>query len=195
MNPPQRPLATRRNRSVRANRATSRAGFTLLEVMVALALSALLLLGARALLEQVGDAAAHIAGSAAAVDHDANAERLLRALAGRAEPPRAGEEVVGTPQGVRFATWCETPAGWLERCSATLAVLRVDGAPALAVQAGTGDPVMVRRGLRSGHLLYLRDPAEGGVWAPTWRSGVSVPVAFGVVLDGDTLIVRVGERG
>lgn len=176
-------------------RSAERGGFTLLEVMVALAISGLLLLGARALLVQVGDAAEQIAGTAAEVDREANAERLLRALVGRAEQPRSGSEFVGTPQGVRFATWCDVPAGWQERCSISLGILRAGGAHVLALQAEGGEVMALRRGLADGHLLYLREPASGGTWQREWSSSVAPPVAIGVVMDGDTVILRLGERG
>ncbi|HEX8361678.1 MAG TPA: prepilin-type N-terminal cleavage/methylation domain-containing protein [Longimicrobium sp.] len=176
-------------------RFADRGGFTLLEVMVALAISGLLLLGARALLVQVGDAAEEIAGTAAGVDREANAERLLRALVGRVEPPRPESEFVGTPRGVRFATWCDVPAGWLERCSVSLGILQAGDGHVLALQAEGGEVVALRRGFAAGHLLYLQDPAGGGMWRRGWSSSVTAPVAIGVVMDGDTTILRVGEHG
>ena len=176
-------------------RSAERGGFTLLEVMVALAISGLLLLGARALLVQVGAAAGQIAGSAAEVDREANAERLLRSLVGRVEQPRPESEFVGTPQGVRFATWCDVPAGWLERCSVSLGILQAGEGRVLALQAEGGEVVALRRGFAAGHLLYLHDAGSGGMWRREWSSSVSAPVAIGVVMDGDTTILRVGERG
>lgn len=171
-----------------------RAGFTLLEVMVAITISAVLLLGARALLEQVGSSAEAIAGSAAAVDREANAERLVRALVGRAEQPEVGREFVGTPQGARFSTWCDVPAGWLERCAVSLGVLRVGDSNVLALETG-GEVIPVRRGFAEGHILYLRDAGDGGMWLREWSSAASAPLALGVVMDRDTVILRLGERG
>lgn len=176
------------------------AGFTLLEVMVALVVSALVLLGARALLEQVGDVGEAVAGSAAEVDAAANAERRMRAWLARAEVPfdtaaDARNEFVGTAEGARFVTWCEVPDGWLERCRASLGLLSVDGANVLALSADGGEVVPVRRGFAEGKLLYLIDPGMGGTWLPAWESDVSPPYAVGVVLDADTLILRIGDRG
>jgi prepilin-type N-terminal cleavage/methylation domain-containing protein len=175
--------------------AAGRGGFTLLEVMVSIAISAVLLLGARALVEQVGHDAERISGTAAEVDREANAERLLRAVVGRAEQPGPGREFVGTPAGARFPTWCDVPAGWQERCSVTLGVLRVGSSNVLALELPGGEIIAVRRGFAEGRLLYLRDAGEGGAWQREWSSSVSTPLALGVEMDGDTVILRVGERG
>lgn len=174
----------------------ARGGFTLLEVMVAITLSAFLLLGARALVEQMGDSAERIAGSAAGVDQEANSERLLRALTGRAEPPQGPRsEFAGTSRGVRFTSWCDVAAGWMERCTVSVGILQVAGGHVLALDAAEGEPIVVRRGFRDGQLLYLRDAGEGGVWLREWNSQVSTPLAVGVVMDRDTMILRIGERG
>ena len=174
-----------------------RAGFTLIEVMVAIAISALLLLGARALVEQVAASAESIAGTAAEVDREANAERLLRAVVGRTEQPRMGGTggFAGTPRGVRFTSWCDVPAGWQERCSVSLGLLRVNDQNVLALEMEDGEVIAVRRGFADGQLLYLNSPAGGGTWLREWSSTVATPMAVGVVLDADTLILRVGERG
>ena len=61
-------------------------GFTLIEVVVALALSGIVLLGARMLLSELADGERRIAESTAVVEAKANGERLLRALLGRVDP-------------------------------------------------------------------------------------------------------------
>jgi prepilin-type N-terminal cleavage/methylation domain-containing protein len=71
-----------------------RSGFTIIELMVALAVSGIVLLGARAILETVADRAGGITRAAVAADRDANAERTLRALVERLE--------VGTGPGTEF---------------------------------------------------------------------------------------------
>jgi hypothetical protein len=65
----------------------------------------------------------------------------------------------------------------------------------LALAAGAADPVVLRRGFRDGRLLYLRAADEGGDWVRNWSSLVTTPLAVGVVVDGDTAILRIGERG
>jgi prepilin-type N-terminal cleavage/methylation domain-containing protein len=174
------------------------AGFTLVEVMVAVVVIGVVLVGARTMLGQIADDADRISGAAAEADRVANADALLRAVAGRLEvSPVPGDEVrfEGQPDGVRFHSWCEVPDGWLERCEASLGFVHLDDGSALVLRLSTGEMVPLRRGLRSGEILYLRDAAQGGAWVRTWDGGILPPVALGVVVDGDTSIIRIGERG
>jgi prepilin-type N-terminal cleavage/methylation domain-containing protein len=185
-------------------RRRDRMGFTLIEVVVALALGGLILLGARRMLEQLADEAYRITRDAAAADADANGERVLRALAGRLEVgtgdagPFAGE-----PAATRFTTWCEVPDGWLERCRVTLVIAPAAGAPAsapvLVAQIPGRAPLPLVRGVQADGLRYLVTAAHGGEWFRSWGEGITAPVALGVIrVRGevrDTLIVRIGERG
>ena len=171
-------------------------GFTLIEVVIALTLSAMLLLGGRALFEQLGGYAEAVVGASADADREANADALARTLVGGAETsPEAGLRFEGGAAGARFHTWCQAAAGWVERCPATLGFVHAGDGRVLAVQAAAADPVVLRRGFRDGRLIYLRDAADGGAWVHDWSSAVSTPLAVGVVIDGDTAILRVDERG
>jgi prepilin-type N-terminal cleavage/methylation domain-containing protein len=176
-------------------RALGREGFTLLEVVVALTIAALLLLGARVMLGEVADGAARIADAATRADREANAERTLRDLAGRIELlPDSGRGVAGDARGVRFATWCDVPGGWQERCTASLGFIRSNGQAVLVLEAGPAPLLVVRRGFATGGLIYLSDPGNGGAWVDAWTARAAVPPALGVVVDDDTLLLRVGDR-
>jgi prepilin-type N-terminal cleavage/methylation domain-containing protein len=172
------------------------AGFTLIEVIVALAISGIVILGARAVLIQLADGTDRVVQAAADADREANAERVLRALVGRTE---AGSDSIpgflGTEQIARFPTWCDVAAGWQERCHVTLAIVPLAGAQALVVHFTDGEILPLRRGLQSGALRYLNDAGGGGVWLRSWENTITTPLALGLILDEDTLIVRIGERG
>ena len=175
-----------------------RAGFTLVEVMVALAVMGVVILGARSMLGQIADDADRITAAAAEADRDANADALLRAVAGRLEvSPVSGREVrfEGEPRGARFHSWCEVPDGWLERCEASLGIIRVDSQNVLALRLSTGEMVPLRRGFAEGEIAYLRSAADGGSWVRSWGASITAPIALAVVIDGDTTLVRIGERG
>ncbi len=119
-------------------------------------------------------------------------------MAGRLELGRrdgADLRFEGQPEGARFHSWCEVPDGWLERCEVSLGLIEVEGAPVLALRMGDGDPVALRRGFAAGEILYLRSAGGGGEWVKRWGASITAPIALGVVLDGDTAIVRIGERG
>ena len=173
----------------------SRVGFALIEVVVALALGGVVLLGARMLLGELADGERRMAESAAVVEADANGERLLRTLLGRLDMGASDQlRFGGTPNLVRFSSWCDVPSGWLERCGVELTIEAKGDSGALVVRFNDGSEIPLRRGFRSGTLRYLNTPANGGEWFRSWGTGVTAPLALGIILDGDTLIVRIGER-
>ncbi len=177
---------------------SGRQGFTLVEVMVALTVMGIVLVGARTMLGQIADDADRITAAAADADRDANAEGLLRAVAGRLELPVApGEDAgfEGEAHGARFGSWCEVPDGWLEQCRASLGFIRLEDDNVLALRLSTGELVQLRRGFGAGELVYLRDAANGGDWVRSWGASIAAPLAIGIVIDGDTTIVPIGERG
>lgn len=174
----------------------ARRGFTLLEVMVALVVSGIVLVGAHALLASLADGAARITSAALAADREANADRFLRSLFHRLEVGADNSaRFGGDERGVRFSTWCDVPAGWLERCSAAVQIDTSAGELALTAVLSTGEVIMVRSGFSRGVLRYIADPSGRGVWFPVWGVGISAPSAVGVILDADTLILRIGQRG
>jgi prepilin-type N-terminal cleavage/methylation domain-containing protein len=173
-----------------------RRAFTLVELLVTIVLVGLVLAGARAILEQMSDTAHRIAAGAESADRGGNADRVLRSLLGRLELGlEEGRRFAGNERTLRFSTWCDTPAGWQERCRVTIGIDTLGGAGVLAASLSTGELLVLRRGFRRGQLRYLSDPGSGGVWFRDWGTSVTAPVALGLVLDADTLIVRIGERG
>jgi prepilin-type N-terminal cleavage/methylation domain-containing protein len=180
----------------RTRSSLAAAGFTLVEVMVALAVMGVVLVGARAMLEQVGDHAERIGAAAAEGDRDGNADALLRSIVGRTHvTPGGGVRFQGEPRMARFRSWCEVPDGWLEPCDASLGLVQVDGKNVLALTLSTGELVPLRTGFERGEILYLREAGSGGGWLRSWGASISTPLALGIAIDGDTTIVRIGERG
>lgn len=178
----------------RANIA--RPGFTLVEVMVALTVSAIVLLGARMLLEQLGDNASRTVAAAGRADGEANGERLLRDLAGRLEVGTDGvAQFSGEATGTRFSSWCDVPSGWQERCAVTVAVRNEQERASLVATLAGGDSIVVLSRTQPIELRYLDDPRAGGRWFTSWGAGITAPLAFAVISGRDTMIVRIGERG
>lgn len=174
----------------------TRDGFALIELVVALTISAFVLLAARTILVELADDADRIAAAAAHTDRVANGERELRSLLGQVEASSSpGSTFSGDARTVRFNTWCDVPAGWLERCDVTLTLRPgVVGLDLIAQIPGIG-AIPVRTGVPAGSLLYLGSAQNGGTWLSAWNSRVTTPLALGVVLDRDTLILRIGQRG
>lgn len=170
---------------------TARRGFTLLELVVALFVSGIVLVGSRLILESLSATEQREREAAATADRRANGERLLRTLLSRLEVGTDdAKEFGGDDWSARFTTWCDVPAGWLERCQAELTMDTV-----LAVRLSTGERVVLRRGFQAGALRYLNTPAGGGQWFRVWGHGITAPLAIAVIADTDTMIVRIGERG
>ena len=174
-----------------------RNGFTLIEVMIAIVLSGIVLLGARALWESLAASVDRLRVRAATDSGAENGERLLRSLVGRLEiATDQSREFAGDEQQATFTTWCDMPAGWQERCYANLMIVPdSSGGMRLAVRLSTGEVITLQRGFESGALRYLNDPTGGGTWFRVWGHGITAPLAIGVITDGDTAIVRIGERG
>ena len=173
-----------------------RPGVSLLETIVALAVSGIVLLGAHTMVEGLGDNTRHLHASAERWDDEANRELALRLLADRVEVATdSTARFVGNEREVRFSSWCEAGGGWLERCAITISFVRHDTGYGLVVNSSLQGAITLRTGVRAGRLLYLSSAADGGAWQQHWTVGVTAPLAIGVVADGDTLIVRLGGRG
>jgi prepilin-type N-terminal cleavage/methylation domain-containing protein len=170
---------------------TARRGFTVFELIVALTISAFALLSARALLETIAASGARIRSVARQEARNANRERLLRALVGRLYAGDSSATFTGDPRQAQFTSWCDVSGGWQERCQVTLGI---DTAGLVAVLS-TGERFVLRQGFRAGELRYLNSPTGGGEWFKIWSVQLTQPLAIGVIADGDTTIVRIGERG
>lgn len=196
------PVVTRR---ARTSRVRPRRGFTLLEVIVAIAVGSLVVLGARTMLEIVADGGHATHEAAIAADRTANAEAELRRLLRELEV--GTEQAIrfsGAPDETRFSTWCTVAGGWVERCRATLAIEASTEGSALVATLSTADRsaaerLELRPGLERAELLYLSDATLGGRWFRVWGEGITAPLAVGLVVDSaersDTTILRIGERG
>jgi len=180
-----------------------RGGFTLIEVMVALTLGALVVLLAHRIFTGVTDGSVRLAEARAALDREASARRLLAAVVGSIDIGRAGAgDFRGEPHGATFSTWYQSPAGWLEPRRVTLAL----GGDAVVLHGLADEPVRLADSVTSLDLDYLLDYGAGEAWVRTWSSTVSAPVAVRVRTTKtgngkgergkvDTLLLIVGTRG
>lgn len=173
---------------MRANRAA----FTLIELMVALVVGALVLLGARALLDGVGGIATATRRSANAADARANAELLVRQVVGNlALAPDTMSSFTGSAREATFTSWCPSPRGGLAPCGARLLV---QGDSADIVLFAGGARVTLLHGVTGARLRYLGSAGDGGAWQARWSTSIVTPLAIGVESDHDTLLLAIGER-
>lgn len=171
-----------------------RPGFTLVEVLVALVIGAMVLAGARGLMEGLADHAAATVRVARVGDSIANSERTVRQVVGNiALAPRLEPSFIGTPTQAGFASWCPSVFGGLEACSAHLLVVRSDTAAEVVLALSTGMRLSIGHGTTV-RLRYLADAGAGGRWHARWDDVLTPPLAIGVLAGTDTMLFRIGER-
>jgi prepilin-type N-terminal cleavage/methylation domain-containing protein len=173
-----------------------RGGFTLIEVVTALAIGGLALSIASALLSATSSQMALAAERADTADAARNSERLLRRLVGQMDFARGGDlPSLGTGEHLRFMSWCEVPGGWQERCSVDLTLPPLgDTIGGIEARLSTGERYRLLRG-RSVHRILLLGRIERGIiWVERWDGTGTLPEAIGIALMNDTLFIRSGDR-
>jgi len=190
-------------RDTRGPLTRNRAGFTLIEVIVALAIGALVVLLAERLFAAVGDASRELSAARTALDREANARRWLAAsfLSLEAAPDAGG--FAGYRDRLTFTSWQEAPEGWFARRRVTVG--RVGDHVIAAVEPG--DSIRLADSVTSLGLDYLLEPGSDAHWVREWISAVSAPLAIRMRIgrggcgrpDGgcvvDTLLFLIKERG
>lgn len=171
-----------------------RAGFTLVELLVALAIGAVVLMSARTLLDGLASLARVTVRTMHSADERANAARMAQQLFGNAAlAPGQTASFVGTPTEATFESWCPAVRGGLEPCQVTLSIESMGGESSVALTLSTGASITLLRG-RQGRLRYLSDAADGGRWDDEWKAIQTPPLAVAVSAGGRTLFLRIGER-
>ncbi|HVH66648.1 MAG TPA: prepilin-type N-terminal cleavage/methylation domain-containing protein [Gemmatimonadales bacterium] len=180
-------------------------GFTLIEILIALAIGAFVVLVAHELFASVAERGRTLTTARLTLDRSANARRWL---AGAFLSLDVGTEGAGgfegRPDHVAFSTWLLTPDGWFERRTVSLA--RDNGR--LVASVPPGEPVSLTDSVADLAVDYLLEPGAESRWVREWVSPVSAPLAVrlriartgkGQVATGnavvDTLLFLIKERG
>jgi len=170
------------------------AGFTLIEVLVALSIAGIVIVAAGRIFTSVIDATAAVSTAREELDRVSNAHRWLKATFLSLEPPFEGR-----PNKLVFNSMQLNPGGWFEL---------------QATQLGQeGGHLLARSGPRLFALAdsvtdvtfdYLLEPGAATRWVHEWVSPVSAPLAVRVRVGGcgrrdagcvDTLLFLIRERG
>jgi prepilin-type N-terminal cleavage/methylation domain-containing protein len=177
----------------------SRSGFTLVEVLTTVTLTAVVVLLLGAVYGAVVRGMEAIERRGVRHNEEAIARRWVEEVIGGMEvggPDSLRFE--GSPRLMEFHAWSWSSAGWLERRPARLAAsdsgltLEIGG-----VGIRSASPAFASRRVR---FAYLDPARERTAWMGRWMSSFLAPVAVRIVLDpddgspADTLLIPAGGR-
>jgi len=171
-----------------------RDGFTLIEVMVAVAIGGLVIIAAHRIFTGVADGARAVATAREHLDRKSNARRWLKATLLSLDPPFEGRTTRAA-----FTSWQLTPNGWFAPQATVLAT-----EDAHFVGKSGGNTLRLADGVSGVAFDYLLEPGADTKWVGEWVSPVSAPLAIRLRIAGcgrqdascvDTLLFLVRERG
>jgi prepilin-type N-terminal cleavage/methylation domain-containing protein len=173
-----------------------RRGVTLLELMVALAITGLSLVAGRLLLETINDSGRTISAFARQSDTAANADRVLRSLLGRAEVSADSlRRFRGDSLSVSFDSWCDRPAGWIERCRVGLAIGYTVDSSVVTALLSSGEVIRLHSMAGVALFRYVTRDTSGTRWLQSWGNSITAPYALSVLTVRDTVVLVIEERG
>lgn len=172
-----------------------REGFTLLEVLVATVVTAMVVLGARQFYDALMTNFQRVRRAAAIEDARMNGQRVLREVVRNAEAHIDPDSAfVGDARSAVFVSSCQVPRGRLERHRTTLSVSDSAEWSLVTVRCGQQDSVVAMRVGGPVTLQYLTTAMLGNAWLDSWSTGQMLPRAIGIETRTDTLILPLGVR-
>ncbi len=170
-------------------------GFTLVEILIALAITGLVALMARKLVQVTLDSVRALAASRERADQDANARVWLRSTLLSLEVGDSAGSFAGNPARMELSAWVQQPGGWLERRRITV---EARDRSLIAIGA-TEEPLRLVDSVDAVAFDYLLEPGANTGWVQQWLSPVSAPLGVRVRIahpeSTDTLLLLIKERG
>jgi len=185
------------------DRRLDQRGFTLIEILVALTIGAVVVLLAHELFGAVVDRGRTLTVARTALDRSANARRWLDATFLSLDVGTEGASgFEGRPDHAGFTAWLLTPDGWFERRQVALGAEQ--GRVRAIVESGTA--IALVDSVTEVQFDYLLEPGADSRWVREWVSPVSAPVAVrlrvswpgkgeGAGVVTDTMLFLIKERG
>jgi hypothetical protein len=166
--------------------------------MIALTLSALVVLLAHQIFSGVVDGVARLDAARAALDRRANSRRwLIEAFGSLQAGVDSAGPFEGHPDQVGFASWRLVAPSGLRRER----ILLHQSGKMLVAQDG-GRVLVLADSISRVAFDYLLEPGANTTWAREWLSPVSAPLAVRIRVDylgmptrADTVLVLIGGRG
>jgi prepilin-type N-terminal cleavage/methylation domain-containing protein len=166
-------------------------GFTLLELMAALALVGFAMLGGIMLLDQLGDSGERIVSEGVLAAREGNGARLLRRLlADATESSDSTKTFRGDERSLDFWSLCDVPGGWAEPCHVSLAIDERTDSTVVLARLSTGGSLALRRQRGTSSFRYY-NPSSDTLWLRDWSSHATLPVAVALVGERDTTVFAV----
>ena len=169
-------------------------GFTLIEIIVALTVGALVVVTAHRIFAAVTDGTKAVSEARERLDRSANARGWLKATFLSLEPPFDGRS-----DHASFNSWQLAAGGWFEPRR-----IRLSQEGDQLIAAGGSEPVALIDDATSVSFDYVLEPGADSKWVREWISAVSAPLAVRLRVTGcgkrdvgcvDTLLFLVKERG
>lgn len=179
-----------------------RRGFTVVELLIGLAVGGVVLVLAGAVMGQLTADAGRVVTSRDALDRRAHARALLTSAFRSLQVGQGDDDsFLGSAQATEFTARIETAHGWLEPRRVVLFVER--GRVLLRTVGGETTALFEQVGALE--TQYLMSYGGGSEWLHGWHSPSTTPVAIRLVLwwaegaraeaPSDTLLLVIGSRG
>jgi prepilin-type N-terminal cleavage/methylation domain-containing protein len=173
-------------------RSSSR-GFTLVELLAAMMISGLAILGGVLLMDQVTDTTGRITRAAMISARDGNGARLLRQLLLDAHVSADSmDRFRGNERSLDVSTQCQRPRGWLELCRATILVDWRGDSSVIMGNFSTGESLELLRRPGQAEFRYANSTVGDSVWLSRWPLSIAMPFAIAVVTKNDTAVYSTG---
>lgn len=170
----------------------SHRGYTLIELMAALSLVGFVLLGSWQLVATLSDGYGEFVRRQTQVSASSNRMLALRRLVARASINRDSvDQFVGLPSSTAFESRCETPEGWLRRCHVVLAI-ETGERSGITASVDREDSAELTHLGSAARLIYLDRAGIARQWRSEWGRSITIPLAIGVVMQRDTIVLPVG---
>jgi prepilin-type N-terminal cleavage/methylation domain-containing protein len=171
-------------------------GFTLVEVLVALTLGAMLVLAAHATFGGATDAAASLARAQAEHEVEMTGRLALTRLIANLDAAGPGSVgFSGGPETMRFSTRLRDDDG-----DVSVHVVQIRVAEGVLTASRTSGPIATLPSVAAVAFDYLLESGADARWVVGWHSPVSAPLAVRMRLQRttgamDTLLLTIGVRG
>jgi prepilin-type N-terminal cleavage/methylation domain-containing protein len=180
-------------------KSTNSRGFSLLEIVIALALTGTVALTGHRLLSVGIQSTEQLRWQQRESAFSANARRWLATSLLSLEAGEGAGAFVGLADRVEYGSWVQQPSGWLVPARVAISVRE----RALVAGGVTMVPLVLRDSVEAVEFDYLIEPGAETRWVRQWISPVSAPLALRLrtttsrngLLSVDTLLLLVKERG